>query len=304
LFAEEETGKWIQATKVSFVLILDIMHSILKYHEIIAQYSEFTDAINHHISPLILSNLKMSNPYPVIIRLHAISNLLLQFYPNFIKNDIPNFLTIHHKLIENTSIPTWRRVLCMEVFRNICKSNDLIILLDDKMFDCITTSIKNIVMNHFSEKNNQKLEFTYKPYQNNRLDNSINLTEPFQTGNIECISNCIDIISSLIKSTSNIINVSTKSIYLNSPDDEKDKKKGDLLNIICKDGIYLFNLVLSMIWGPIYPTLNELLDKSDDEVTIHNILELYLLITIISGKTKLSTPRDAFLTSLFKYVHL
>ncbi len=54
-------------------------------------------------------------------------------------------------------------------------------------------------------------------------------------------------------------------------------------------------------WASILPSLSQMLSKSSDESTIESILRSYQLFIHICGICHLSTPRDAFLTSLCNF---
>jgi hypothetical protein len=159
---------------------------------------------------------------------------------------------------------SWKKVLGIEIIRSLFQDENFvknILTQKENLFDVLINPLRDSIQKY------DLLDFKYKPNSHKRLISSL---DAFQPNHEEILNLCIDSVSSLTKTISNIIELNEKETHSHS--------KGDIL-------------LLELTWSGVLSTLVELLEKAHHDDTIDVILNSYLSFTIMSGITHLSTPR-------------
>lgn len=197
------------------------------------------------------------------------------------------------KCVESDS-PKWKKALALEVIRSITDDHDFFLnihKLSDtsvpkKMLTSIVNAINTTIETECRDPRTDFINYKYKMREWRRLE-SVTDTEIFHPETEEVLGCCIDCVSGIVSSLGVISGVSGG---------ELSQSNEDILKITRN--------IVDITWGSILHTLEALLERCADEETVQAILRSYLLFTHICGTTGLATPRDAYLTSLCKYVYI
>eukprot|EP01080_Neovahlkampfia_damariscottae_P003423 gene3423-5968_t len=270
LFLDNKPTIWVNIQNVTKSFVLEMIEEIVRtFHTLLKSKDEFKKIIIEKILPLIHEKIQKSEEFSECLKYNQMALSLLESYFDILdEKQLEDLLSlIAHESTSNS----WKKVLGLEIIRNLFQNEYFLkkINVEKKQnnFDILINPLRDSIQKF------DQLDFKYKQNSYKRLQ----ANHEFQPNHEEVLNLCIDAINNLTKSISNIIGL-----------EEKEYLKTDLV-------------LLELTWSGVLSTLIELLEKSQHDDTIDIVLQSYLLFTTLSGLTHLSTPRDAFLTSLCKY---
>lgn len=198
----------------------------------------------------------------------------------------------------------WNKVLILEIFRGLYSDSQLFRTMFEhyenhqsqteqtshvftRSMNAIQSCVKRILVD-----SPVRIQVEYVSKRFNRLDGTLHDIEPFHTTFEELINNSMDCVAGV---------VSTISILSGIRDDPKHHKKEKELREL-EESRDVASRILESLWGPILSISSFLLDRCEDEEALQAVLRIYLLFTHSCGVVGMASVRDAFLSSLFRYV--
>lgn len=275
LFSHGKLGKWIKLTNVpSKMIVYELIEHILNSYSDIFSKKEFSDLLYEKVRPL---SLQKSTDYLETFKIFQLSLCLLKKHLKIIQKDTLDIL----KNLKTDLNSPWKRVLMLELIRSLFEDQKFLETINtefdykqDNIFDLLLSVILDSIQKFYLEK------FTYKINQIGKLIGFNH--DVFYPTNEEILSLCLDSLNNLSKSIASIIGI-------------KDIITFNVKKSYCS--------LVEASWSGVLACLKELLEKTNEDETLQVILRSYLLYSIISGVTDLSTPKDSFLLSLCKYTY-
>jgi hypothetical protein len=217
----------------------------------------------------------------------------------------------------NYECPLWNKVLACEVLKAVCQNQNVFRLLydeleaykntvsqqqstsssnNDNILIDLVSSVSVCVQKLLRENQQSVLSLQQHMKKEHRLENLLE-KEAFHTSPDECITLCLECLMTIVSSMSVLAGVHRANNGTHHAQDEMTEQETQDLEQYRNLSAYM----VENAWCPILAAVSVLLDRSEEEEIIQHILRTYLLFTHTCGVTGLTTPRDAFLTSLCKF---
>lgn len=277
---------WLELESINKDFGLELIESVINSHsQVFVKMPEFGVLLKDRVCPLLIKTFKMSHDFPTIIRLVRTIAAFIKNFNDLMVTECEVFLSRLVRILDPHN-PLWIQTISLEVFKQLCENTTVLKSFyqyydqahehkSAKIFSSIIAALGQFVDTMFNWDNVlvSKASAVVKTKYIDMLAN----TEPPAVNEsyvvclaLECLIGIINGIFKLIKSTQ-----------------EEDKK---IASSMC-----------SACWPTLLASLSLLLEKSNDESIITDILKSYQIFIQICGELHQATGRDAFLTSLSKF---
>ncbi|KAI8052917.1 guanine nucleotide exchange factor in Golgi transport N-terminal-domain-containing protein [Syncephalis plumigaleata] len=110
-----------------FLRLDELLESILSsYESLFRAHASFLDLVREQLCPLIIRYFSDRNDFPKIMRLVRVINVLVRQYHDVMTTECEIYLSMLLKMLETDQNPAWQRVLALELFRNVCSNFQLL----------------------------------------------------------------------------------------------------------------------------------------------------------------------------------
>ena len=152
LMVEAEPPQFVRKASLSPGFGLELIETVLLGHEdLFHSHGELNYLLSQRIMPLINRVLAERQGYSLTVRTTRIFCILLREYLPDIKSEAEVALGLFNQILDSENSSPWRRALCMETFRVLYSSSDLVIRVyslldnDEKKRGIIQTNLATFV---------------------------------------------------------------------------------------------------------------------------------------------------------------
>jgi hypothetical protein len=263
---EGQPGQWLMIDKISPSFTLELLETILSAHSpLLLRYDQFVKLIQEKVCPLVLKNLQSNDDRNFVVMVR-VYRISISLIRYFSK-------VLDKQCYEFLSVicqkidkdyQPWDKVLSLEVLRALFGKATEELIL---LNPNLVSSLVGAIQ-HCTERiaaKERTLTFNFSAKRANRLDNLTD-TQPFSPSMEEMLILVLDCLLAL-------------SANVNKQ-------------------------VVEITWASVLETITLLMDRTEDDDTAVAILKIYEGYVNCACSSNLVTARDAFLTSLCKYVEL
>eukprot|EP01114_Cavostelium_apophysatum_P016981 TRINITY_DN4944_c0_g1_i2.p1 TRINITY_DN4944_c0_g1~~TRINITY_DN4944_c0_g1_i2.p1 ORF type:complete len:1482 (+),score=384.90 TRINITY_DN4944_c0_g1_i2:202-4647(+) len=274
---------WLDLEMISKPFGLELIESVLQSHfYLFQQNQEFCMLVRDRICPLIIKSYKLNGDFPSVLRITRIVAVFVKHFNNVLITECEVFLTKLMKMMDSSN-PLWLRLVALEVIKSFCENPQTLKSLYQhydfehdhkpaKVFYAIIMTLGQFADTMFSWNNDLMVR---TPAVKSRYIDHLLSNEPPLVNESYVISCTVDCLVGIITAIASIA------------ESQKDRE--------------IAIQMANVSWPTLLASTSMILEKSNDENLIQDVLKGYRSITFSCGILNLSTPRDAFLTVLAKF---
>ena len=117
---ESQEPRILLSAKLAQNFGLELLRSVLSdYSETVMRHPELIEICHSRLIPFIINGLSEKASFPTTVRIMKIIQILLSHYLSKFIAECEEILCLLTHLLDPELAPLWKRVLCLEIFRNI-----------------------------------------------------------------------------------------------------------------------------------------------------------------------------------------